>query len=223
VRLVIGSFSVAALLGVIALLAPGRFGSVQGRVLLTTVIVGATSVLTLCYLAVGATPARWVGVAGEAAALVASSTLLIVVWAFWDRDPGRGALRTLGVSAILAVTLAQFSLLLSFTRRTGVIPKLLAGTLAAGTTLAACLIAAVLGWSPDTSAIRLIGVVAILDVLGTVVTIALAVFGRDERTVSVTLAPEVAAMVLAESAATGRPASQVVDEALAHYFDVPVE
>ena len=72
VILVIGSFSVAALLGIIALLGGGELGETEGKVLLTTVIVGVESIAVLCYLAVAMygmviffahvpvpTPVRW--------------------------------------------------------------------------------------------------------------------------------------------------------------------
>jgi hypothetical protein len=222
-RLVVGSFSLAALMGVAALVAPGRFGGLQGRVLLTTMVVGGASVLALCYLSVGSDPHRWVGALGGAAALVAVGALMLIIWAYWDEDPGRVVLRTFGVSGIVALTLAQFSLLLATVRRRPGLARLLMATLVLGTTLAGLLVVAVLGWEAGEAGARLIGVVAILDVLGTVVTIAIGVFGREERSLTVTLPPEVAARVQAESDATGRPVREVVDEALARYFDVSVD
>jgi F0F1-type ATP synthase assembly protein I len=221
-RVVVGSFSLAALLGVAALLAPGRFGSVQGRILLTTVIVGASSVLVLCDLAVGGARQRWVGLLGGLAALVATCSLLLIVWAYWQHDPGRALTRTFGVSAILAVTSAQISLLVAVVRRPGLVRRLLAGTVLAGSAFAGLLIAAVLGWSPSGPAMRLIGIVGILDVLGTVVTIALGVFGREGRSLTVTVTPAVAARLRAESAQSGRPVGDLVDEALSHYLRATV-
>jgi hypothetical protein len=213
-RTVVGSFSFAALLGVVALLAPGHFSGLQGRVLLTTLIVGVTSVLTLCYVAVGGRYGRWVGAAGEAAALVAATSVLLIVWAFWQRDPGPGLSRTFGVSVVLALTLAQFSLLVAVARRPGPVARLLAATLVAGTALAGLLVASVLGWSPNEVAARGYGVVAILDVLGTVVTIALGVFGHEDRSLTVTLSPGVAAGLRDASAETGRPVRDLVEEAV---------
>jgi hypothetical protein len=228
VRLVIGSFSVAALLGVAALLAPGRFGSVQGRTLLTTMIVGAASVLTLCYLSVAGSPRRrWVGVAGGVAALVATGSLLVMVWAYWQHDPGVALLRTFGVSGIAALTLAQFSLLLAVVRGLGIVVRLQVATLVAGTVLGGLLIAAVLGWEPGEGAARLLGVIAILDVLGTVVTMALGIFGgqagaRSTGPVTMTVPEPWAGRLRERAEQTGRPVEELVTEAVARYVE-PVE
>ena len=64
VRVTIGSFSLAALLGIIALLRGGEFGQTQFRVLLTTLLVGVVSIAVLCYLATAGRPSQPVGVAG---------------------------------------------------------------------------------------------------------------------------------------------------------------
>src|SRR5690606_7548671 len=61
VKVVVGSFSLAALLGILALLGGGSFSETQGRVLLPTVIVGVESVAVLCYLSVGGTRRAAVG------------------------------------------------------------------------------------------------------------------------------------------------------------------
>jgi hypothetical protein len=68
-----------------------------------------------------------------------------------------------------------------------------------------------------------IGIVAILDVLGTLVTIALGVFGRDEKGLTVTLTPRVAARLRARSLETGVPVTDLVDEAIAHYWGLSVD
>jgi hypothetical protein len=222
VRLTIGSFSLAALMGVAALLQPGHFGDTEGRVLLTTLIVGVVSVLTLCYLAPAGSRSRLVGAAGGVVAFVAGVCALIFTWPLWQQDPGRGLLRTFGVAVVAALTLAQFSLLLAVVRRHPAVARLLAATLVAGTVLAGLVIATILGWDASDTGGRTIGVVAILDVLGTVVTMALGVFGRDEprrddTLLQVTLSPETAALLQARSQATGRPVADLVDEAVASY------
>ena len=53
VRITIGAFSLAALIGVMALLGGGAFGAIEGRILLTTLLVGVASMAVLCYLADG--------------------------------------------------------------------------------------------------------------------------------------------------------------------------
>ncbi len=70
VRLTIGSFSVAALLGIAALLAGGRFGETEARILLTTLLVGVVSIAVLCFLATAGKRFQLVGVAGGVTVLV---------------------------------------------------------------------------------------------------------------------------------------------------------
>ena len=81
VRLVIGSFSIAAILGIVALLGGGDFGDTQGRVLLTTVIVGVESIAVLCYLAVTGRPTAIVGIVGGIVSLVPFGLALWMTWA----------------------------------------------------------------------------------------------------------------------------------------------
>lgn len=220
-RVTIGSFSVAALLGVVALLRPGHFGSTQGRVLLTTVVVGVASVLMLCYLAATGDRSRFVGAAGAAAAVVAATSALALVWGWLDHDPPIALARTMGVSLVVAVTLAQFSLLLAVVPRRPSLTRLVAATVVAGTLLAGLVSATILGWNPTDTGGRLLGVVMILDVLGTVVTLALGVFGADQRVSATTLAvrlpqPEADA-VRARAAETGQEPVEVVAEAVRRY------
>ena len=222
VRLTIGSFSLAALMGVAALLRPGRFGDTENRILLTTLIVGVTSVLMLCYLAPAGERSALVCVAGGVAALVAAGCALVMIWAHWQHDPGTLLLRTSLVSGVLALTLAQFALLLSVVRRRPSVVRLLGATLVAGSVLAGLVIALILGWNPGDTAGRLIGVVAILDVLGTVVTMALGIFGAeprpaDDASLPVTLPPAVAEAVRARATESGRAPEDVVLDAVRAY------
>ena len=224
VRLTIGSFAIAALMGITALLVPGRFGSVQGRILMTTLVFGVTSVLMLCYLAIGETRNRWLGVVGGVAAVTSAMCALDMFWAHWQHDPGPGLLRTFGVSGIVALSLAQFSLLLAVIRRGGTVEYLLRSTMAVGTVLAGLLIAAVLGWNAGDAAARLTGVIAILDVLGTVVTIALGVFGRDRRhhatrPLKVELPEPLATRLRARADASGQDPAELVVEAVTRYVE----
>jgi hypothetical protein len=217
-RLVIGSFSLAALMGIAALLRPGPFGSTEGRILLTTLVVGVTSVLMLCYLAPNDERWRLVGVAGGVAALVALCAVLVMVWGYWQRDPGGALARTFGLSLVAALSLAQLSLMIAVVRHRLVVQRLLVGTVAAAAVLAALVDATILGWDPGGAAARLIGVVAILDVLGTVVVLAVGLFGRDETTLRVTLSSDVAARVRAVAQETGTPLDAVADDGLRSYF-----
>src|SRR5690242_21875291 len=82
--LTIGSFSVAALMGILALLGGGSFGDGEVRVLLTTLIVGCASICVLCYLATA--ESRWapVGATGGLVLVLPVVASLMLVWADWD-------------------------------------------------------------------------------------------------------------------------------------------
>ncbi|HEY1116172.1 MAG TPA: hypothetical protein VGE43_00615, partial [Acidimicrobiales bacterium] len=142
VTLVIGSFSVAALLGVLALLGGGDFGETEGRVMLTTVIVGVESTVVLCLLALAGH--RWapLGLAGGVASLVATGAALTLTWAdfAWDSDVWEALWKTFGVSAILAGTAAQLSLLIALVLRPGRRPGGL-GVVLLGTGIAVSVVA----------------------------------------------------------------------------------
>ncbi|MFL6135600.1 MAG: hypothetical protein ACJ72A_22540, partial [Nocardioidaceae bacterium] len=111
--LTIGSFSVAALMGIVALLGGGDFGEDEARVLLTTVVVGCGSICMLCYLATAGS--RWasVGVAGGVTVVLPVVTALILVWSDWSSEEPEGLFKAFGIGVVLAVTLAQISLLLA--------------------------------------------------------------------------------------------------------------
>ncbi len=222
IRLTVGSFSLAALMGVAALLRPGHFGSTESRVLLTTLVVGVTSVLMLCYLASSGERTRFVGVIGAVAALTSATCALVMFWAWWQESPPTALARGFGVSGVLALTLAQVSLLLAVVRRRPSVVRLLVATVVTASILTALVVAVILGWSPGETAARLIGVVAILDVLGTVVTMALGVFGGETPSgapgsLGVTLPPAVAEAVRARGSETGRSADEVVLDAVRAY------
>ncbi|GAA0610718.1 hypothetical protein GCM10009547_10950 [Sporichthya brevicatena] len=177
VNTIIGSFSLAALLGIIALLGGGDFGKTEVRVLLTTLVVGVQSVAALCYLSLADSPRyRWVGVAGGAISLVCSVIALILIWGGEDSEP---LLRAFFVTLTVAATLAQTSLLLALAGRERIGP-LLGATLAVAAGVAGLIVGPVLeiGSDPGGGYARLLGVLGILDVLGTVVVIATAVFAR---------------------------------------------
>jgi len=218
----ITSFSIAALMGIAALLG-GEFGDTSARILLTTVVVGCASVLTLACLVPFET--RWmaVSVTGFLVTLATATLALLITWV--DSEGwGEGMLQTLGVGITLALTLAQVCLLLGVSVRKPSVSVLVWLTVAVAAVVAGMVITVIVGDSePGDGFWRLLGVVAILDVLGTLVCIAIGVFSRDERVLSVTLSPAVAARVRAESQDTGRPVQELVDEAVAHYFDLPVD
>jgi len=172
VTLVIGSFSVAALLGIIALLGGGELGETEGRVLLTTVIVGVESIAVLCYLAVAGKRSALVGLAGGLISLVPFS---VALWLTWGGSDPQRLWDVFGVGVTIAATLAHACLLLALDR--GRLRLLLVGTLVAMAVVAAMISNAIIN-GEDLGDLywRWFGVVAILDVLGTVVFAALGIF-----------------------------------------------
>jgi len=172
VRVVIGSFSLAALMGIAVLLGAGGFGETEGRILATTVIVGIESLAVLCYLAVSGRSAESVGAAGAVVSTVPFGIALALTWA--DNVGGDALWQTFGVTLTVAASLAQVSLLLSRDHRQ---PWLLTGTLAAISVVALMIIGPILHVGGDDDLYwRLFGVVAILDALGTIALIALSLF-----------------------------------------------
>ena len=214
----ITSFSIAALMGIAALLGAGDFGETSLRILVTTVVVGCASVVTLACLVPVET--RWapVSVLGFALALGTAAFALVMVWVE-SVNWGDGAVKALGIGITLSVTLAQVCLLLGVSVRRPSTSPLVWITVALAAILAGQVIALIVGEGDAGDGFyRLLGVVAILDVLGTLVSIALGVFGRDERVLTVTLSPAIAERVRAESRASGRPVTDLVDEAVAGYL-----
>ncbi len=185
VALVIGSFSVAALIGILALLGSGDFTDTHGRVLLTTVIVGVESTVVLCLLALAGH--RWwpLGFVGGVSSLIATSAAFGLTWGDfdWDSVVWEQLWKTFVINAIVAFTAAQFALLIALILRKGResegLGVLLAATGVAGALVAILAIGPILQESdPGGGYWRFFGILAILDVLGTVLLIALGAFGR---------------------------------------------
>lgn len=176
-RFVIGTFALAAALGIYALVKPGPLGEVEGDVLLTTTIVGAAALAALCYLASSAS--RWwpVGAAGAVIAIVPVAISLVLVWG--DTSLSDGWWRTYGISMTVAITLAQISLLAGLTGDARRRQRwLLTTTALIASAVAAVVIVLLLsdgGIGDDV--MRVLGVLAILDALGSITLIALRVFG----------------------------------------------
>ncbi len=174
VVVVIGSLSIAALLGIVALLGSGELGETEGRILLTTVIVGVESIAMLCYLSVAGRQTAVVGLVGGLASLV---PFALALWLTWGGNDPEAVWRTFAIGATIAGTLAQASLLLALDR--GHRTVLLVATLVTMTVVAAMIVDVVLNGDQLGDLFwRLFGVVAILDVLGTVVLAALGASGR---------------------------------------------
>jgi hypothetical protein len=220
----ISSFSIAALMGIAALLGAGDFGETSVRVLLTTVLVGCASVVTLCCLTVVGGRFQPVGLLGFAATFGTASLGLLMIWGH-SESLIENLAQTFGVAITVSLTFAQICLLLGLAGARRSLAGLMWATVALALVIAAMVSSMITGHEPSDDFLRGLGVVGILDVLGTLVTIALAVFGRGGRSqaLTITLSPAAAARLQAESATTGRPVQHLVDEALGRYFGTPVD
>lgn len=219
--LTIGSFSIAALMGIVALLAGGDFGETEVRIVLTTLVVGCASICMLCYLATAGT--RWVvvGVAGAVVLILPVVTSLLLVWRDWDGGGGEDLLKAFGIGVVLAVTLAQVALLLAVAGARDAVGFIGWVTIGLALVLAVLVSAMILGEVDAEQVWRLLGVIAILDVLGTLVTIAVAKFSAAKSaapTDQVALTAVQAEAFARIAADSGRAPAELVAEALDQYL-----
>lgn len=181
---IIVSLSVTALVGIFAVLF-GTFNEVQGRIMLTTGLIGVVSILALCDLAALDRAFRWLSIAGLTLVGVTLIAGLVLIWTDWDGGLDAEVLwKTFGLAGFAAVSAAHGSLLLLLGGRTNPIVRFgLWVTLALIATLY-LLLAALIVTNGDVGSegyARFIGTVAILDVLGTIVVPVVALFLRDPR------------------------------------------
>ncbi len=193
---IIVSLSVTALVGIFAVLF-GTFNEVQGRIMLTTGLIGVASILALCDLAALDRAFRWLSIAGLALVGVTLIVGLILIWTDWDGGLDAEVLwKTFGLAGFAAVSAAHGSLLLLLGGRTNPVVRFgLWVTLGLIATLY-LLLAALIVTNGDVGSegyARFIGTVAILDVLGTIVVPVVALFLRDPRDGPVSAASSVSA------------------------------
>src|SRR5690242_9239536 len=80
---IIVSLGIAALFGIVTLLT-GNFGEVQGKILLTTLLMAGFSITALCHLALVGRALRVVGFVGVAVSVLAFITGAVLIWRSWD-------------------------------------------------------------------------------------------------------------------------------------------
>lgn len=219
VWLTIGSFSAAALMGVIALLGGGSFGESEGRVLLTTLIVGTASVAMLCYLATAGTRFQAFGAVGGLVVLLPTSVALLLTWGdpAWDD----GIWQLFGVGVTLAATLAQMSLLLGLAGGRSRVRGILWTTVALAAVVAVIVCGMIVAEDATDGLVRFLGILAILDVLGTVITLALALFGNPTAAdpgAPVRIPTHLEPQLAQAASASHVSREQVVADALERYF-----
>jgi hypothetical protein len=177
---IVVSLSLTAVIGIITLLG-GDLGQAQSRVMLTTLVVGAFSVLALADLAVAGRRFQWCGYVGIAAAVAGLVMGLYQVWS--ESELGETFWKSFGIATVLAASFAHANLLLLLGgRRRALLRAGLWSTVGLIAVLTGMVVALILtdGDIGTDAYARILGTVAILDVLGTVVVPVLSRFLRDE-------------------------------------------
>ena len=169
------SLVASAVIG-IAIFLVGDFDSTQLKLLGTTACVGAFS-LTGLASATGVGSARWwwwrplpyLGIASSAAAL---AVIILLIWDLWDTlSLGRQDFKLVSSLVVVAFSIAHLSLLAAVQRTSGLLRWCRTGTLIVIVAVAVLLIVGILNL-PDFDEewrlyLRLLGVLLILDVIGT--------------------------------------------------------
>lgn len=170
--LMIGSLSLAAATGVVAVIWPD-FGSTHENILITSLLVGAFSIPALaCATVLGKhrlVPVMWGGIAASGLAL---STWLLLLWLDpTDEEPFIKPGATFTIAALWAAHLGLLSLPRLDHPKARIVRWV---TLGLATALAVCFDIVIVGEVWQDWAVRLVGVLAILTACGTVVTPTLA-------------------------------------------------
>jgi hypothetical protein len=165
------SLSISALIGIVIFLF-GDFGDTEARLLMTTLSVGGYSLTGLC-CSVLYEQRRFTAFAigGMAVSVIGFVYTILAIWEVIDLDTQMTA-ETLSTLIILAFSTAHASLLMQIRSEKGIVNGSLAATLVFIAIVAFMLIYLVLNGFGDAGEFfyRLLGVFAILDVLGTIVT-----------------------------------------------------
>jgi len=190
---IIVSLSLTALVGIVTLLT-ASFGEVQAKVILTTLLVAGFSITALCHLAVVGRALRVVGFVGIAASGLALITGVVLIWGSWDNwnSGWEALLKSFAVLGVLSLSLAHANLLLLLGDRPSPLIRYgLITTVALIGLLALFIILPIVtdGRIPGDNDVywRILGVVAILDVLGTIVLPVVSRFTAGGRAASVTI------------------------------------
>ncbi len=167
-RILIGSLSASALVGIIIFLL-GKFGDIEEKILATTLVIGACSLLGLCNTSIfQKEKVRWLGVTGVALSVTALIYSLALIWVHND---SRVVMRIFASLIIWTVTVSHICLLLLINCADSIVKKVLNAAIVFILTVSVML--SIIVWADKITNdfyFRLLGVFAILDVLGTIVT-----------------------------------------------------
>lgn len=229
VIVIIVSLSATALIGIVTLIT-GAYGELQGKIMLTTLTIGATSVVALCDLAVLGKRIRLVGIAGLLAAAVTLVTTLILIWGVDSSDV---VVKAFGLAAIAAASIAHANLLLLLSeRRRAVVRGGLWATVSLIALLLVLLCISILSDGEVWGGVyaKLVGTVAILDVLGTIVVPVVSLFLKDDgagrrgaeqagTALNLTVPPALAVRLAREAQEAGTTAEQFAIDAITRSLD----
>lgn len=213
----------AAAVGIATLLI-GEFGVTQQRTLTTTLVIAAFGATMLCHFAIAGRPVRAVGFVGIAVSAAALAGALVTIWADLPEAVATPWQRTLWVLTVTALSLAQVNLLLLLAVQRRLVIRIgLPVTLVAVAALAVMisLNIASAGDIPGPHGDgywRAVGVIAIIDALGTIALPVIRAIVKDRPAgtvrIPVDLAPDLADALRAESHRTGRTVGAIVADAV---------
>ncbi len=167
-RLLIASLLLSALIGIIIFLL-GKFGDTEEKILATTLVFGACSLLSLCNASVYQKESiRWLSLTGAGLSVLTLIYSLKIIWANSDT---KLTMQSFGSLVIWTVTVSHICLLLQISSTNGLVKKALGATIVFILTVSVML--TIILWHDKIANdfyFRLLGVFAILDVLGTIVT-----------------------------------------------------
>ena len=231
---IITSLSFTAVVGIFTLLT-GEFGETQGKILLTTVLTAGFSITSLCHLAVAGRTLRMVGYLGIGVSVVAFILGIALIWEDWQNFSGWDVFgRPFMAFSILSISFAHANLLLLLGKRKRPVIRLgLLVTVGCIALVAILLIIPILtdgdipGENRD-AYWRVFGVIAIVDVFGTIVVPVTSRFVLDEppegvagagvavagASITVQLSQELEAKLSATAAMRSTSREQVIIEAL---------
>jgi hypothetical protein len=223
VWVIVASFGLAALGGIIVLLG-GSLGETAGKVLLTTATVGGFSVAVLCCAALLGRRLRVFGLTGVIVSLLTLAWSLLLIWgsSFIDfGDPTYKILWT-GLALTAAFSLASLLLLLADRQRVAVRVGLWV-TLGLFAVVLALTVYVIWAREIDSEVLpRVLGIAGILAALGAVVVPVLSLLLRDPGAPGAEASADASAHAIAtrvRSAAAAR--GMTVEEFLADVVDRP--
>jgi MFS family permease len=222
VWVVVASFAIAAILGIAALLAP-EFDETAWRVLSTTSVVGAFSVLVLCCASLLGRALRVFGLVGVAVSLI---TLVYAIWMIWWmpewNDGWYEWYRILGTGVAVSIAFAVASLLLLLAdRRRAAVRIGLWITLGLFALVLAMVIFVIWARDYDYEVVqRILGILSILAALGAIVVPVMSLLLKDDgAAVDPGHAPVVSAPVAERLRAEAARRGVTVDEFVTGLLD----